>query len=103
MTDQTPRMKRKDRIIPLPAAVQDRWTRLRAAVNAAAQPFTGKDEFPLSVMCLHDVIGAEAALDRALDEVRKTVPEIPLHGAFILAKDGPASQVSWWVPTSKSE
>lgn len=83
------------RILPLPADVRERWANLRDAINSAAQPFTGKSEFGLSVMHLHDVVGAEAALDRALDQVRKTVPEIPLHGAFVLTKDGPASEVSW--------
>jgi hypothetical protein len=83
--------------------VIERWDGLRAAVSAAAQPFTGKEKFALSVMYLHDVTGAEAALDRALDEVRKSVPDIPLHGAFVLTEAGPASEVSWWVSTSKSE
>lgn len=93
---------RKERIFPLPAAVKGRWVDLQAAVNAATQPFTGKAACPLSIMHLHDVIGAEAALDRALDEVRKAVPDTPLHGAFVLTRDGPASEVSWWSSTPKS-
>jgi hypothetical protein len=96
MTDKS--LKRKERILPLPAAVKERWANLQDAVNLASQPFTGKGALHLSVAYVHYVIGAEGALDRALDEVRKTVPkEIPINGAFILTKDGPAIEVSWWV------
>lgn len=96
MTDESRRKRdRRERILPLPEAVMARWSNLRDALNSAAQPFTGEREFVLSVMYLHDVIGAEAALDRALNEVRKTVPDIPLSGTFILTKDGPACEVSW--------
>lgn len=95
--------RRKERIIPLPPAVKDRWRDAKAAINAAAQPFTGKDEFNLSVMCLYKIIGAEAALDRALDDVGKTMPGTDLYGSFVLTKDGPAIEVSWWPPISKSE
>jgi hypothetical protein len=96
MTDKS--LKRKERILPLPAAVKERWENLQDAVNSASQPFTGKSVLHLSVAYVHYVMGAEEALDRALDEVRKTVPkEIPINGAFILTKDGPAVEVSWWV------
>lgn len=83
------------RLFPLPKTVLDRWNGMRAALNAAATPFTGKSALPLSVMYLHEVTGAEEALDRAMSEVRKTVPEIPLHGAFILRNGEPMCEVTW--------
>jgi hypothetical protein len=88
-------MKSGSRIVALPKPVQERWTGLRAALDLAAAPFTGKSTFSVSIFYLHDVIGAEEAMSRALDDVRKSVPDIPLYGEFTLTESGPAIKVSW--------
>jgi hypothetical protein len=90
------------RLFPLPKTVLERWNGMRAALDAAASPFTGKPALPLSVMYLHEITGAEEALDRAMSEVRKTVPEIPIRGAFVLKNGEPMCEVTWWQSVGKA-
>ena len=88
--------ERMERRYPLPRAVKERWTGLCSAVSAAAKPFTGDDTFPVSIFVLHDVLGAQAALDKAIEDASKSTKDTPINGMFAMTRDGPVCLV-WWM------
>jgi len=91
-------MKFPTRAFELPVKVRENWDALCAAFDAAARPYIKHQHYTTPLDALYNVIGAEEAMDRAMDEVRRTIVKdvnIHLHGGFRNNSKGPYIEIMW--------
>lgn len=96
MVDQDNYKIRKQKIVPLPPDVIERWNGMRAAIDTAARPFTGSANYALDVRCVRVVIGAEEAIEQAFRETQQQIKDVELSKQFVWTGIGPVCEISWW-------
>lgn len=83
--------KKNTKFVPASDKLQAKWTELRASLDAAAKPITGK-AFSISPFYLHDIPGADKELDGAL---RSAPSGVNAHGSCAVRDNRIGFEISW--------
>lgn len=84
------------KLIRFDDAVLRRWDSLKSSVSDAARPYTSSGSFPISPFYMHDIIGGQDNIDRALKSVGRDMPGRDLRASVIIGNGGiPMIEVMW--------